>query len=69
MKTNYIDYQDDSYLDELAEENLKRKYNKKKKKIKDKVNIKEENIDTGGNDDHWYKIQKNVRRDRISIYL
>ena len=50
LKTNYIDYQDDSYLDELAEENLKRKYNKKKKKIKDKVNIKEENIDTGGND-------------------
>ena len=52
LKTNYSDYQDDSYLDELAEENLKRKYNKKKKKIKDKVNIKEENIDTGGNDDH-----------------
>lgn len=50
LKTNYSDYQDDSYLDELAEENLKRKYNKKKKKIKDKVNIKEENIDSGGND-------------------
>ena len=50
LKTNYSDYQDDSYLDELAEENLKRKYNKKKKKIKDKVNIKEENIDTGGTD-------------------
>ena len=50
MGINYIDYHDDSYLDELAEENLKRKYNKKKKKIKDKVNIKEENIDTGGND-------------------
>ena len=48
MEINYSDYQDDSYLDELAEENLKRKYNKKKKKIKDKVNIKEENIDTGG---------------------
>ena len=69
MKTNYIDYQDDSYLDELAEENLKRKYNKKKKKIKDKVNIKEENIDIGGNDVDWYKIQKNVRWDWISIYL
>ena len=51
MKINYSDYQNDSYLDELAEENLKRKYNKKKKKIKEKVNIKEENIDTGGNDD------------------
>ena len=50
MRIDYGDYLDDSYLDELAEENLKRKYNKKKKKIKDKVNIKEENIDTGGND-------------------
>ena len=69
MGINYIDYQDDSYLDELAEENLKRKYNKKKKKIKDKVNIKEENIDIGGNDVDWYKIQKNVRWDWISIYL
>lgn len=47
---NYSDYQDDNYLDELAEENLKRKYNKKKKKIKEMVNIKEENIDIGGND-------------------
>lgn len=41
MRIDYSDYLDDSYLDELAEENLKRKYNKKKKKIKDKVEIKE----------------------------
>lgn len=50
MGINYIDYHDDTYLDELAEENLKRKYNKKKKKVKEKVNIKEENIDSGGKD-------------------
>ena len=48
MRIDYNDYLDDSYLDELAEENLKRKYNRKKKKIK--VEIKEENIDSGGKD-------------------
>lgn len=50
MRINYSDYLDDSYLDELAEENLKRKHNRKKKKIKEKVEIKEENIDSGGSD-------------------
>ena len=53
MKINYSDCLDDGYLDEIAEENLKHKYNKKKKKIKDKVEKVvevEENIDDGGSD-------------------
>ena len=50
MRNYYSDFLDESYLDELAEENLKRKYNKKKKKIKDKVVEIKENIDDGGND-------------------
>ena len=50
LKINYSDYLDDGYLDEIAEENLKHKYNRKKKKIKDKVVEVKENIDDGGSD-------------------